>query len=133
MAPSKCEGPPRRSDAATPVDLLGGWIGLHLTHENIAVQDFASEVDRVFFERWPARFHRIRRAYPAEAPGVEPGPGRRLFVLSIRVATGHRLRAFFEASPDFDTDMGEAECIELREHAFGLAAHSAIAAARGER
>jgi hypothetical protein len=101
---------------ASKADLLGGSISAHNTHEFARLQDFASCVDQAFFERWPDRSHRVRRAFAGEAAGVSARPGRRLFVAVRQVRIGVRLRLIFEGRPDGETDLPESaarECFEF--------------------
>ena len=74
-----------------------------------------TQADRMYFERFPHRQHRVRLAGQAEVEQhdiVDDGPplqdGYRLYVAVRNVAPGARLRQFLVAPEGRETDLSEA-------------------------
>ena len=77
--------------------------------------DRVTQADRLFFERFPHRQHRIRIASAAEIEqqtiidGEPPWvpPGYHLFAIIRNISPGCRLRLFAPGPPSVDTDAPE--------------------------
>jgi len=85
--------------------------------------DKATASDRRFFERFPHRQHRIRRAHSAEVQQEEIArcmrwihePGYRAFAVIRNLCSGARLRMLIQGSEDADADIGEAAARDIYE------------------
>ncbi len=84
-----------------------------LTSEGL---DRALELDRRFFDRFPARRHRLRLATQAEIDGLTVAygpratriqPGQRWFTVVKMLAAGRWLKCFIPAPADNETDVPE--------------------------
>lgn len=87
--------------------------------------DLVKTGDRMFFERWKNRRHRIRLASPAEIEEQRIVTGRtsvpaehRLFVAIRALAPDQRVRAFFPGPEDCETDLAEELCEVLFQFAL---------------
>jgi hypothetical protein len=85
-----------------------------------------TQADRLFFERFPARQHRVRPASQAEIEErrileyLPPIPnGSRFFIVVRQVASCIRMRALVVAPEDNETDMPESQCRAIFEQAAG--------------
>jgi hypothetical protein len=75
------------------------------------------DTDRRFFERRPDRSHRVRRAFGEEIAAAEIVLGQRCelpphgvwFVAVKQIRSGARVRAFFIAASDAETDLSEVQ------------------------
>ena len=87
--------------------------------------DRACESDRMFFERFPQRRHRVRRSHSAEARQEEilrgeplrPHPRFAWFSVVRNVAPGVRLRLLLLNHNDAEVDLSEEMCREIFETA----------------
>jgi hypothetical protein len=83
--------------------------------------DKATESDRLYFERYPQRRHRVRLSHRAEIDqnellGGEPlpvPPGFRWFTVVRNVCPGARLRVFTLNREDAEVDLDEPTCREI--------------------
>jgi hypothetical protein len=85
-----------------------------------------TQADRRFFERFPARQHRVRLASQAEIEErrileeLPPIPdGLRFFIAVRQIAPCIRMRALLIAPEDNETDMPEAQCRAVFQQAAG--------------
>jgi hypothetical protein len=86
-----------------------------------------TEADRLFFfERFPARQHRVRLASQAEIEerrileDLPPIPdGLRFFVVVRQIAPCIRMRALVVAPEDNETDMPESQCRAIFQQVAG--------------
>jgi hypothetical protein len=85
-----------------------------------------TQADRLFFERFPARQHRVRLASQAEIEErriIEDLPsipdGLRFFIAVRQIAPCIRMRALVVAPEDSETDMPEAQCREIFQRVAG--------------
>jgi hypothetical protein len=85
-----------------------------------------TQADRLFFERFPTRQHRVRLASQAEIEerrileNLPPVPnGLRFFIAVRQVAPCIRMRALLVAPEDNETNMPEAQCREIFQQAAG--------------
>jgi hypothetical protein len=85
-----------------------------------------TQADRLFFERFPTRQHRVRLASQAEIEeraileGLPPIPdGSRFFVVVRQVASCIRMRALVVAPEDNETDIPEAQCRAIFQQVAG--------------
>jgi hypothetical protein len=85
-----------------------------------------TQTDRVFFERFPARQHRVRLASQAEIEErriLEDLPpihdGLRFFIAVRQIAPCIRMRALVVAPEDNETDMPEAQCRAIFQQVAG--------------
>jgi hypothetical protein len=85
-----------------------------------------TQADRLFFERFPTRQHRIRLASQAEIEErriIEDLPsisdGLRFFIAVRQIAPCIRMRALLVAPEDNETDMPEAQCRAIFQQAAG--------------
>lgn len=85
-----------------------------------------TQADRLFFERFPARQHRVRLASQAEIEErriVENLPsipdGLRFFIVVRQVAPCIRMRALVVAPEDAETDIPESRCRAIFQQAAG--------------
>jgi hypothetical protein len=85
-----------------------------------------TQADRLFFERFPTRQHRVRLASQAEIEErrifeyLPPIPnGLRFFIVVRQVASCIRMRAMVVAPEDNETDMPESQCRAIFEQAAG--------------
>jgi hypothetical protein len=86
-----------------------------------AALDRTMQSDRKFFERFPARKHRVRLASRAEIAEMEtiagrdcgPVAGIRIYVAVKNIAPGLRIRTHLTAPADCDVDLTEAQAAEI--------------------
>jgi hypothetical protein len=84
------------------------------------------DADRVFFRRWPERWHRIRRVFPNERELVEAqarfhgsssllhDPETHAIFVAVKKVYAHaRVRSFFIAPRDIETDLTEREARDI--------------------
>jgi hypothetical protein len=85
-----------------------------------------TQADRLFFERFPARQHRVRLASQAEIEErqiLENLPlipdGLRFFIVVRQIAPCIRMRALVLAPRDAETDMPESQCRAIFQRVAG--------------
>jgi hypothetical protein len=85
-----------------------------------------TQADRLFFERFPTRQHRVRLASQAEIEerrileNLPPVPnGLRFFIAVRQVAPCIRMRALLVAPEDNETNMPESRCRAIFQWAAG--------------
>jgi hypothetical protein len=85
-----------------------------------------TQADRSFFERFPARQHRVRLASPAEIEeqrileNLPPIPdGLRVFIVVRQVASLHSNASTGGSLEDNETDMPESQCRAIFQQAGG--------------
>jgi hypothetical protein len=85
-----------------------------------------TQADRLFFERFPARQHRVRLASQAEIEEqriIENLPliadGLRFFIAVRQIAPCIRMRALVVAPGDAETDMPESQCRAIFQQVAG--------------
>jgi hypothetical protein len=85
-----------------------------------------TQADRLFFERFPARQHRVRLASQAEIEerrifeNLPPIPdGLRFFIVVRQIAPCIRMRALVVAPGDAETDMPESQCRAIFQQVAG--------------
>lgn len=85
-----------------------------------------TQADRLFFERFPARQHRVRLASQAEIEerrileNLPPIPdGLRFFTVVRQIAPCIRMRALVVAPGDAETDMPESRCRAIFQQVAG--------------
>lgn len=83
----------------------------------------ATNADRLYFERFPDREHRIRYAYTAEiqqeqiihGEKIIAEPGYRIFTIVKNLCRGSRLRILRQGPEHADVDVSEAEARDIYE------------------
>jgi hypothetical protein len=85
-----------------------------------------TQADRLFFERFPSRQHRVRVASQAEieerriVEDLPPIPdGLRFFIAVRQIAPCIRMRALVVAPRDAETDLPEAQCRTIFQRVAG--------------
>jgi hypothetical protein len=113
-------------------DLLGSTVtGVNIRNRTKnqanAVSALGAELDRVmqsdrlYFERFPTRKHRVRLASHVEIAEMETVAGRdcgapagaQIYVAVKNIAPGLRIRTYLSAPADCDTDLTEAQAAEI--------------------